>query len=63
MAQAEIADDYAPHVPEHRGYSSGRKAEAAKEKQRHANEGFGRSNGEILLCFDADYLPGKLRHR
>ena len=52
----KIADDYARMYPNieviHREKGRGGKGKAAA-----CNEGFGRSNGEILLCFDADYLP------
>ncbi len=51
-----IADEYGRKYPfievMHRGKDKGGKGKSAA-----CNEGFSKSKGEILLCFDADYYP------
>ena len=53
-----IADDYKSKYPFievlHRSKSSGGKGKASA-----MNDGFSKSTGEIVLCFDADYYPQK----
>jgi cellulose synthase/poly-beta-1,6-N-acetylglucosamine synthase-like glycosyltransferase len=52
----KIADEYKRCYPfmevAHRGRDEGGRGKASA-----MNEGFRRSNGEIILCFDADYYP------
>lgn len=54
----KIADDYKSKYPFievlHRDKNNGRKGKASA-----MNQGFSKSTGEIVLCFDADYYPQK----